>query len=141
MRIVFSKVNLTKNNRVGFSLIELLVVVSIIVLLSSILLSSLEVERRKARDVVRKSNLRTIQNAIELFAVTERRYPINFSEINTPDYLSVIPQDPNGSPYNYSVNCGLNCFHLWAELEAPSTGTFCWFSDPDGRREADCPTL
>ncbi len=55
------------NNKSGFTLIELLVVISIIGLLSSIVLTSVNSARAKARDARRKSDLHTIQLALELY--------------------------------------------------------------------------
>lgn len=51
----------------GFTLIELLVVISIIGLLSSIVLTSVNSARAKARDVRRKADLHAIQLALEFY--------------------------------------------------------------------------
>ena len=51
----------------GFTLIELLVVVSIISLLASVVMSSLASARDKAQDARRKSDLKQIQAALELY--------------------------------------------------------------------------
>ena len=51
----------------GFTLIELLVVISIIGLLSSVVLASLSGTRKKARDSVRKSDLKQLQLALNLY--------------------------------------------------------------------------
>ena len=64
-----------KNNK-GFPLIELLVVVAIIGLLSSIVLSSLNNARISARDTRRISDMKNISTALELFYSTYGRYPI-----------------------------------------------------------------
>ncbi|MBI4086602.1 prepilin-type N-terminal cleavage/methylation domain-containing protein [Candidatus Kaiserbacteria bacterium] len=63
--------------RSGFTLIELLVVISIIGLLASIVMASLNSARVKARDARRKSDLREIALALELF------YDANGSYIST----------------------------------------------------------
>ena len=60
----------------GFTLIELLVVIAIIGLLSSVVLTSLNSARVKARDVRRVSDLHQIQTALELFYDTYGRYPV-----------------------------------------------------------------
>ncbi len=52
----------------GFTLVELLVVIAIIGLLSSVVLASLNVARGKSLDVQRASNLRSIQQALDLYA-------------------------------------------------------------------------
>jgi len=59
--------NMLKKSSAGFTLIELLVVISIIGLLSSIVLTSVNSARAKARDARRKSDLHTIQTALELY--------------------------------------------------------------------------
>ena len=64
-----------KQNR-GFTLIELLVVIAIIGILSSVVLASLNAARAKARDAVRKSDLKQLQTALELYYNDYERYPI-----------------------------------------------------------------
>lgn len=62
---------------IGFTLIELLVVISIIGLLSSVVLSSLNSARIKARDVARMGALDQIQNALYLYALDNNgNFPI-----------------------------------------------------------------
>lgn len=62
-------------HRRGFTLIELLVVISIISLLSSIVLTSVNSARAKARDARRVSDLRQISLALELYYDTNGSYP------------------------------------------------------------------
>ena len=59
----------------GFTLIELLVVISIIGLLSSIVLTSVNSARAKARDARRIADLNQIQTALEFFYDSQGRYP------------------------------------------------------------------
>ncbi|HBH71636.1 MAG: hypothetical protein UU88_C0009G0011 [Parcubacteria group bacterium GW2011_GWC1_42_11] len=54
-------------NKKGFTLIELLVVIAIIGILSSVVLSSLNSARQKARDAQRVSNLTQIRTALEMY--------------------------------------------------------------------------
>lgn len=54
-------------NKKGFTLVELLVVISVIGLLSSVVFSSLNNARMKARDARRLSDIRQIQLALDLF--------------------------------------------------------------------------
>ena len=51
----------------GFTLIELLVVVAIIGILSSVVISSLNTSRAKARDIRRKSDLHQIRTALAMY--------------------------------------------------------------------------
>ncbi len=59
----------------GFTLIELLVVISIISLLSSVVLSSLNSARSKARDALRKEDLTQVRNALALYYLDNGAYP------------------------------------------------------------------
>ena len=59
----------------GFTLIELLVVISIISLLSSIVLTSVNSARKKARDARRLTDMRTMQTALEFYYDQNNQYP------------------------------------------------------------------
>ena len=120
-----------KKYKKGFTLIELLVVIAIIAILASVVLVSLSVARAKGRDAKRVSDLKQIQNALELYYSDYGKYPRifsgqapagNCSAITAsdhdyplvgngnstwlpPKYISKIPTDPswNGIPgYNSS---------------------------------------
>src|SRR3989338_3218374 len=59
----------------GFTLIELMVVISIISLLASIILASMNSARAKARDARRLHDLRQIETALALFYDKYGKYP------------------------------------------------------------------
>ena len=61
--------------RDGFTLVELLVVISIIGLLSSIVLTSVNSARARARDARRLADTRQIQNALALYYDDHGSYP------------------------------------------------------------------
>jgi prepilin-type N-terminal cleavage/methylation domain-containing protein/prepilin-type processing-associated H-X9-DG protein len=60
---------------VGFTLVELLVVISIIALLLSVLLPSLNKARANAKKLVCKSNLKQIGIGIEMYVTMTGKYP------------------------------------------------------------------
>lgn len=63
------------NKKKGFTLIELLVVVAIIGILASIVLTSINSSRAKARDAQRKADIRQITIALELYYDANGVYP------------------------------------------------------------------
>ncbi len=87
------KIKNIKNTK-GFTLIELLVVVAIIGILSSVVLASLNSAREKARDTRRKSDLKQIQNALELYYSNCGTYIVAPGCTGTPYYGY---SDVNGS--------------------------------------------
>lgn len=99
--------------RLAFTMIELLVVISIIGLLASIILASINTARAKARDARRIEDIRQIQNALELYYYDFKQYPTvagdptcvtpnwdcsylgsPFLSALVPTYMSQIPMDP-----------------------------------------------
>jgi prepilin-type N-terminal cleavage/methylation domain-containing protein len=86
----------------GFTLIELLVVIAIIGILSSVVLASLNGARKKGRDARRISDVKQIQLALEMFYDSNSsEYADNLSDLD-PDYISVVPTDPQSSSTAYS---------------------------------------
>lgn len=95
----------------GFTLIELLVVVAIIGVLATLLMTNFVGVRQRARDQQRKSDLRQIQTALELYRSDQGAYPsaplpaCNASLTNTggtATYMQKTPCDPMGSSINYN---------------------------------------
>ena len=64
----------------GFTLIEILVVVAIIGLLSSIVMAALSTARVKARDSRRLSDILQIKKALELYYLNNNTYPSILAE-------------------------------------------------------------
>lgn len=70
------KVNIPRNlNSKGFTLIELMVVIAIIGVLSSVVLSSLNNAKVKARDTKRITEIKQMINALEIYRMTYNQYP------------------------------------------------------------------
>lgn len=67
----------------GFTLIELLVVIAIIGMLASIVLSSLNTARAKARDSWRLQEFTQLKTALELYYSKYNRYPDPSSDTGT----------------------------------------------------------
>lgn len=64
-----------KNTKQGFSLLELLVVLSIIAILVGIVIYGLNSSQAKSRDAKRQADLRMVESALELFRSKYGHYP------------------------------------------------------------------
>ena len=145
-------------NQKGFTLIELLVVITIIGILSSTVLVSLGAARSKARDAIRKSDMRQISLAMELdysdddmfsqYTPAEWASPIIGKIDRTLGrYLDPTPVDPQGGAYfwiNNTTGAGTGCtdqfYCVYADLEESNY----FASSEKGSRElpsapAQCP--
>lgn len=113
-----------KNKNGGFTLIELLVVISIIGILSYLLLANFVGVRQRGRDAERKSDLRQIQAAFELYRADNGNYPTSLATCgsaftaNSVTYMQKIPCDPlDKSNYHYSTADSGVTYSIYACLE------------------------
>ncbi len=90
----------------GFTIIELLVVVAIIGVLTSLGLAFLSQAQEKGRDSRRFEDLQQIKNALELYSADQSGlFPSgnSMSILKTGEYIAAIPFDPLGTGiYGYS---------------------------------------
>lgn len=105
----------------AFTLIELLIVISILSLLFGLSLASYSLSQAKARDSRRKSDIKAISSALALYNHDQDAYPTNLTA-SLNNYLNPLPTDPKTSTsYTYSpTGCvGLACtgYSLIACLE------------------------
>jgi general secretion pathway protein G len=131
----------------GFTLIELLVVIAIIGSLSALFLPNFMAARERARDSQRKSDLRQIQKALEMYKQdqvspsfpasvacgTSTCFPNSGSQWISGTgtiYMNIVPKDPNRTTnsgyYFYSVGSGLTytlCACLENKADPGATGT------------------
>lgn len=77
----------------GFSLIELIVVVTIIGILAGIAIVNVKFAQRKAREAALKDNLFQIRKCIDNFYADKQHYPTSLQEL-VPNYIRRIPPDP-----------------------------------------------
>lgn len=78
----------------GFTLIELIIVMTIIGLLASIAIPSFVTTVKKAREAVLKSDLHTLRSAIDSYTVDKEQAPQSLEDLVQAGYLKSIPNDP-----------------------------------------------
>jgi len=108
----------TGRRQAGFTLIEMLIVVAIIGLLSSVVLVGLGDVRKDARDTRRVSDLRQIQNALEIYYMRTQSYPEDlYTEIPSAPYDPLVELETGTLlPYAYE-KIDQNTYRIGACLE------------------------
>ncbi len=78
----------------GFTLIELMVVISIVVILMSIAIPRYESSITHARETVLKEDLYSMRSSIDQFTLDKQKAPQSLQELVDAGYLRQIPKDP-----------------------------------------------
>lgn len=82
-----------RSTQSGFTLIELIIVVTIIGILAGLAIVNVRFAQRKAREAALMDNLATMRKAIDNFYADKQRYPSDLNEL-VPNYIRSIPKDP-----------------------------------------------
>jgi general secretion pathway protein G len=78
----------------GFTLIELVIVMTIISLLAAIAVPMYVQSVRNAREAVLKEDLRTLRSAIDSYTVDKQKAPQTLEDLVQAGYLKSMPVDP-----------------------------------------------
>jgi type II secretion system protein G len=115
------------NKKKGFTLVELLVVISIMGILTVISLSSFVSAQTKARDAQRKSDLEQTSKALMLYYSDTGIFPSEASftfgneepgfKLGETIYMRKTPQDPKSPTAVYVYKTDGRSFNLFANLE------------------------
>jgi prepilin-type N-terminal cleavage/methylation domain-containing protein len=79
----------------GFTLIELIVVVAIIAMLTSVVLSSMSTSRNKALDTASINSVREIKTALTMYFADYGVYPTNLQTLTTGSKIYIAEINPN----------------------------------------------
>jgi general secretion pathway protein G len=78
----------------GFTLMELMIVMMIIGVLTTLAIPSFVGAIRSAREAVLKEDLRVMRSAIDSYTMDKRKAPQSLDDLVQEGYLKVIPEDP-----------------------------------------------
>lgn len=135
--------NVQLRRRQGFTMIELLVVISIIAVLSAIGVASFSGSQKRARDARRQADLEAVRSALELYRADNpvTGYPAGSGTNGTNarytslccgggtallNYMNTLPQDPKGGAnvYTYQYNSATS-YSLCATQEVLLPAAYC----------------
>lgn len=148
------KNNFRKNISKGFTLIEMLVVISLIGILAALALVSFSSSQKQARDTTRKSDLRQYQTALEMYGnLTSGLFPSRtaaasaYSTLCSDLNIRLEPdiscsQDPKNASdptftYNYISNgtsgtASATLYVVWGKIENSATTKY-WVVCSNGK--------
>jgi len=85
---------MTKGSDFGWTLIELLIVISIIMILASFALVQYRNSVTSAKEAALKSDLFFMRDAIDQYYADKGKYPDSLQTLVTDNYIRAIPKDP-----------------------------------------------
>ena len=78
----------------GFTLIELMVVISIIVILMSVAIPRYQTSILHARETVLRDDLYTLRSVIDQYTLDKQKAPQSLQDLVDAGYLKTLPMDP-----------------------------------------------
>jgi len=84
----------SKLRAAGFTLLELMIVISIIIILAAITLPQYQKTIMQTREAVLRDDLRKMRSLIDQFAADKGRLPQSLDELVSGGYMREIPTDP-----------------------------------------------
>lgn len=112
----------------GFTLVELLVVISIIGLLSTLAVVALNQARVRARDSKRLSDIKQIQTALELYYADQGVYPVEATAITLGEDATDILTDDGFEDNDSATGTSVYMGNVPANFAAPVTDGYDYVS-------------
>ena len=100
------KLQRSKLRTAGFTLLELMIVISIIIILASITLPQYQKTIMHTRETVLKDDLRKMRSLLDQFAADKGRLPQSLDELVSEGYMREIPIDPFTGQKDWALTTG-----------------------------------
>ena len=89
--------------RRGFTLIEMMIVMAIIVILIAVAVPFYQKAILRAKETVLHNNLRAIRNSIDEYSYDKQKAPQSLQDLVTAGYLHDVPEDPIMRARDWSI--------------------------------------
>ena len=94
------------NRRSGFTLLELVMVMTIIVILAAVGVTSYQHIQLKARETVLKKDLDDMRKLIDQFAADKEKLPQSLDDLVGAGYMRDVPVDPITAQKDWLIDMG-----------------------------------
>src|ERR1044071_6371837 len=95
-----------KARAAGFTLLELMIVISIIIILASITLPQYQKTIMHTRETVLRDDLRKMRSLIDQYAADKGRLPQSLDDLVTSGYMRDVPIDPFTGQKDWAITTG-----------------------------------
>jgi len=93
-------------NSEAFTLLELVIVMTIIVVLAGIGVAAYQNIQLKARETILKEDLRTMRKMIDQYAADKEKLPQSLDDLVSAQYMRDVPVDPMTGQKDWVVDMG-----------------------------------
>jgi len=93
-------------NSSGFTLLELVMVMTIIVVLAAVSVVAYQKIQIKARETILKEDLRTMRKMIDQYAADKEKLPQALEDLVSANYMRDVPPDPITGEKDWVVDMG-----------------------------------
>jgi general secretion pathway protein G len=92
-----------RRNASGFTLLEMMIVISIIIILMAVAIPNYNRTVIQSRESVLRSNLSTLRSVISQYTLDKQKAPQSLDDLVQAQYLRQIPVDPMTKETNWEV--------------------------------------
>lgn len=114
-----------KKKQAGFTLVEVMVTMTIIAIMGTIVVVTVLPKINQARGDKAKIDIARLSQALEYYNLDTSKYPETLEALvegqsggderaNPDGYIKILPDDPWGNPYNYAYPGDNGRFDIWS---------------------------